>query len=85
MIDEKTLHYLKDRDSVPECEVIEADGQRHTVAASVCKTNNIFMVLLFPANLTGLGHIAVFSICLSALSWVQFGDTAPYSLCGGIY
>lgn len=72
MIDEKALYYLKDRDSVPECEVIEADGRQHRVKPHKRKTHSIFRALLFPANLTGLAHIAIFTVCFLSLTWVRF-------------
>ena len=69
MIDEKTLQYLN-RQPGPECEVIEADGQRRVVYAHR-KTHSIFRALLFPANLTGLGHIFIFTICFLGLTWTH--------------
>lgn len=79
MIDEKTLQYLN---TEPECEVIEADGQQHVVSVPR-KTHNVFRALLFPANLMGLAHIGIYTLCLLGLSWVRFVTFGRIHYAGG--
>lgn len=35
------------------------------------RSRSIFNALLFPANLTGLGHIAIYTLCFALLNWVR--------------
>ena len=39
--------------------------------ASPLRSHNFFNALLFPANLTGLAHIGIYSLCFLALSSIQ--------------
>ena len=39
--------------------------------ASPQRSHNFFSALLFPANLTGLAHIGIYTVCFLALSFIQ--------------